>query len=75
MPERSDEFLATLQRDPLYRKLSKQHRSYEDRLEELCKKHYLSEDERIESRTIKKKKLVLKDQMEEIARNYKGDHH
>ena len=72
MMEKRSELHDTLQRDPTYRKLVKQHRSYENRLEKLCKKHFMSETERVESINIKKKKLVLKDRMEQIARKYRS---
>ena len=37
-------------------------------------KHYLSSDEQVEEVTLKKKKLHLKDQMEEILRAYRQGH-
>lgn len=53
-----------------YRQLAEQHSQLDHRLHELCDKHYLSESEQVEEVTIKKRKLALKDRMEEIAREY-----
>ena len=46
-----------------YRKLAAEHQSYDNQLESLANKHYLSEEEKLKARTLKKKKLLLKDQM------------
>ena len=53
-----------------YRQLAERHHQLDDRLHELTDKHYLSSTEQIEEVTIKKRKLALKDQMEQIAREY-----
>ena len=50
-----------------YRKLAAEHQSYEDQLENLSSKHFLSEEEQIQERTLKKKKLMLKDQMYQMV--------
>ena len=57
-----------LQTDPEFRRLYDVHRELDTRLHELASKHYLSEPEQFEEVTLKKKKLQLKDQMEEIIR-------
>jgi uncharacterized protein YdcH (DUF465 family) len=44
------------------------HHELEDRLHQLTSKHYLSEPEQIEEVNLKKRKLQLKDRMEEIRR-------
>ncbi len=51
-----------------YRRLHSQHHEYEDRLKVLSDKVVLSDDEQVEETTLKKKKLHLRDRMEEIAR-------
>jgi uncharacterized protein YdcH (DUF465 family) len=51
--------------------LANEHQQYEKRLSELAEIHYPSDEEQIEEATLKKKKLYLKDQMEEIMRHYK----
>ena len=53
-----------------YRHLAEQHHQLDDRLHQLTGKHYLSASEQVEEVTLKKRKLVLKDRMEEIARDY-----
>ena len=58
------------EQNPEYRNLFDQHRSLEDRLSELSSRLYLSETERIEEVTLKKKKLALKDKMQELVRRH-----
>ena len=58
------------EQNPEYRNLLDQHRSLEDRLSELSSRLYLSETERIEEVTLKKKKLALKDKMQELVRRH-----
>ncbi|HXY42497.1 MAG TPA: DUF465 domain-containing protein, partial [Vicinamibacteria bacterium] len=54
-----------------YRRLHDQHYEYESRLVALTAKAVLSDDEQVEEITLKKKKLQLKDRMQEIARRYR----
>jgi uncharacterized protein YdcH (DUF465 family) len=54
-----------------YRELVNEHRKYEARLSELASLHYPNDDEQLEETILKKKKLLLKDQMETIARRFK----
>jgi uncharacterized protein YdcH (DUF465 family) len=61
-----------LQSDDTYRQLANRHQELDTRLHELSEKHYLSTNEQFEEVTLKKRKLALKDQMEEIARQYRG---
>ena len=60
-----------LQSHDQYRQLATRHHELDTRLHELSDRHYLSESEQIEEVTLKKRKLALKDQMEEIARQYR----
>jgi uncharacterized protein YdcH (DUF465 family) len=46
-----------------YRRLAAEHQSCDDQLESLTNKHFLSEEEKLQEKTLKKKKLMLKDQM------------
>jgi uncharacterized protein len=46
-----------------YQRLAAEHQTYDDQLEDLSGKHFLSEEEQIQEKTLKKKKLMLKDQM------------
>lgn len=55
-----------------YRQLATKHHELEDRLQELTSKHYLSDTEQIEEVTLKKRKLLLKDRMQEIVRTQRG---
>jgi len=57
--------------DDNYRDLVNQHRRFEARLSELANLHYPNEEEKLEETILKKKKLLLKDQMELIARKFK----
>jgi uncharacterized protein YdcH (DUF465 family) len=54
--------------DEEYLKLEQQHHQYESRLGELAEKAVLSDEEQVEESTLKKKKLQLKDRMQELAR-------
>ena len=55
-----------------FQKLLRHHHEHERRLAELASKSFLSSDEEIEEKKLKKEKLHLKDRMEEIAREYKA---
>jgi uncharacterized protein YdcH (DUF465 family) len=55
-----------------YRQLEAQHHEYESRLGELADKAVLSDEEQVEETTLKKKKLQVKDRMQEIARRTGG---
>ena len=57
-----------LQTDEEFHNLAAKHHELEDRLHELTAKHYLSEPEQLEQVTLKKRKLQLKDRMEDIIR-------
>ena len=63
-----------LQSHDQYRRLAEQHHQLDDRLHELTQRLYLSDSEQFEEVTLKKKKLSLKDRMEEIAREYSHGH-
>jgi uncharacterized protein YdcH (DUF465 family) len=55
-----------ISRDPEFRELAREHTRYEQRLSELSALAYPSDEEQLEEVTLKKKKLVLKDQMYSI---------
>lgn len=63
-----------LRQDDHYRELDQRHHQLDDRLHELSDRHYLSNTEQLEEVTLKKRKLALKDEMEQIAREYSGSH-
>jgi uncharacterized protein YdcH (DUF465 family) len=60
-----------LKTDNEFNQLSTQHHELEDRLHQLTAKSYLSEPEQLEEVTLKKKKLQLKDRMEDILRRHR----
>ena len=60
-----------LQTDDEFHQLAAKHHELEDRLHELTAKHYLSEPEQVEEVTLKKRKLQLKDRMEDILRRHR----
>jgi len=62
----------SLRRDEEYVRLEVEHHEYESRLSELAEKAVLSNDEQFEETTLKKKKLQIKDRMQEIARRQRG---
>ena len=53
---------------PSFEELQESHRNYEQRLEELKKKAWLTPDEEIEEKRLKKLKLQIKDQMAQMRR-------
>lgn len=63
-----------LQNDHEFRQLAQRHRDYERQLEELQSKPYLNEQEQLEETVIKKKKLVIKDQMQLLIYRYQTEH-
>ena len=62
-----------LQTDEEYHQLAAKHHELEDRLDQLTAKHYLSEPEQLEETNLKKRKLQLKDRMEDIVRRRRED--
>ena len=55
-----------------FRKLSDQHTDYARKLDELEAQPHLTDQEQIEETRLKKLKLRLKDQMEAIISQYRG---
>jgi len=53
-----------------YRQLFEKHHQLDDRLNELTQLPYLTASEQFEEATLKKRKLALKDQMEQMALAY-----
>ncbi|HEY2934499.1 MAG TPA: DUF465 domain-containing protein [Acidobacteriota bacterium] len=59
--EIKDHLLST---DDEFRRLAERHHSYDEQLDKLTHKPFLSEEERVQETVLKKKKLALKDQMQ-----------
>lgn len=62
-----DELMAS---DETFRRLAQEHTQYAQRLESLVTKRFLSEEEQLEETRLKKLKLRLKDQMEQIVQRH-----
>ena len=60
--------------DPEFRQWAEEHRNCESRLHELTTKSDVTVDEEFEEKTLKKRKLHLKDQMAERIRSYDNNH-
>ena len=48
-----------------------EHRQFEQQLEELAAKHFLTADEELEQKTLKKLKLAGRDRIETILKKYR----
>lgn len=57
-----------------FRELVQQHQNYEKRLTELSHLNYPNEDEVVEETTIKKKKLLIKDEIYAMMQKHSGSH-
>ena len=60
--------------DPEFREWAEEHSRCESRLHELTGRTDISMDEEVEEKTLKKRKLHLKDQMAERIRSYESQH-
>ena len=67
--EIKDHLLST---DDEFRRLAEEHHSYDEQLDRLTHKPFLSGEERVLETVLKKKKLALKDQMQ--ARIHRAAH-
>ena len=61
-----------LQTDEEFRQLATKHQELDTRLHQLSHRHYLSGAEQLEQATLKKRKLQLKDRMEDILRRHRS---
>lgn len=66
-----DELLRT---NPTFRDLVHQHQSYEQRLNELAGLTYPNDDEQLEESTLKKKKLMIKDEIYAMMHEFSVSH-
>ena len=63
-----------METDPQFRRLAEEHCDYKKQLQELAERAYLSPEQQLAETRIKKLKLRLKDQMQEIMDRYRNDH-
>ena len=63
-----------LRSNPTFRELVHQHQNYEKRLVELAHLTYPNDDEQLEESTLKKKKLLVKDEMYAMIEQYATAH-
>jgi uncharacterized protein YdcH (DUF465 family) len=63
-----------LKHNPAFRDLVQQHQTFEKRLSELAHLSYPSDDEQVEESTLKKKKLLVKDEIYSIMHDYEVTH-
>ena len=66
-----DELIKT---NSAFRDLVSQHQNYEERLSELAHLSYPSDDEQVEESTLKKKKLLIKDEIYAMMHEYSVSH-
>jgi len=57
-----------------FRRLHKEHQACEKRLEDLQNKGFLAEEEKLEERELKKRKLAIKDRMYLMMAEYRKAH-
>lgn len=72
MAEAPDLKQVLLESNEEFRQLASKHHELDDRLLELTSKHYLSDAEHVEEITLKKRKLQLKDRMEDLVRHHRN---
>jgi uncharacterized protein YdcH (DUF465 family) len=66
--------LELAKQNPVFRNLVEQHQNFEKRLSELAELTYPNEDELLEEATLKKKKLIIKDEMYSMMEQYSSLH-
>lgn len=55
-----------------YRRLAKRHREYEQQLEHIANRRPFTQKDWFEESVVKKRKLLVRDQMEQLARRANG---
>lgn len=63
-----------LKSNPTFRELVNQHETFEKRLSELAHLTYPNDDEQLEEITLKKKKLLIKDEIYSIMHDHTSGH-
>ncbi len=59
--------------DEGYRRLAAKHHEYDERLEALRRRRFLTDEEKLEEVRLKKLKLATKDQMEAMVREHRRE--
>jgi len=59
--------------NPEFRRLMNEHKHYEGRLRELHHRHHMTEHDHLEEMQLKKKKLHLKDQMNDMISKFRNE--
>ena len=72
MPDIEEMKRKLLESNDEFRQLANQHHLLDERIHNLAERNYLTEPEQREEVTLKKRKLQLKDQMENILRQHRG---
>ncbi len=62
------------EKNPMFRDLMQQHHNFEKRLSELSELTYPNDEELLEEATLKKKKLLIKDEMYSMMEAYSNPH-
>ena len=57
--------------NPEFRRLVEEHKQYEGKLAEIQNRHHMTDQDRLEEITLKKKKLHLKDQMNSMIQKFR----
>jgi uncharacterized protein YdcH (DUF465 family) len=65
---------ALIKEDPAFREMVQLHQNYEKRLTELAELTYPNDEELLEEINLKKKKLILKDEIYAIMQNHSVSH-
>jgi len=72
---REEEIIETLKnQDDEFKKLYSEHRELDSILTEMDRRSYLTDEEELEKKRLKKEKLYKKDRIAEIIREYKKQH-
>ena len=69
-PWEIEKIQALIQKDEELKKLWEEHLEYEEKIEELQSKRYLTPEEEVELKRLKKEKLAGKDRIYSILRKY-----
>ena len=61
-----------IKQNPAFRDLVQQHHKYEERLTELAELTYPNDEELLEESTLKKKKLIIKDEIYSMIQKFES---